>query len=256
MTPSPLPPVVASYPRTRPVLPSAQRAIYEREYEINRASDGWLYRGVHQLELWMHHKIAAERVVGSVLELGGGSLGHLPLEATAARYDVVEPVIPVVTSAANFSSVNRYFDSYDSFIACAIADELSYQKVLSVAVLEHLENLPAVVAAAALSLEEGGSFHAGIPMEGGLLWESMWRASTGVAYRLRNGISYAPLMAHEHINSAADITEVIDYFFDDVDCNRFPLRGKHVSIYAHLRAIGPHKDRSADYLAAQGILPS
>jgi hypothetical protein len=244
-----MPSVISTYPRTRPVLPDAQREVYEAEYAINRSGDGLLYRGVAKLESWMHHKISAEQVTGSILELGAGGLTHISLEPTASRYDVVEPVSEIVYSAENFPKVTRYFDSYEAFVAAAEAGDLEYRKILSVAVLEHLPNLPAVVAASALALNDDGSFHAGIPMEGGLLWESTWRMSTGVAYRLRNGFSYAPFMAHEHINSAADIEEVVGCFFSHVDRSRFPLRGKHASLYAHLRAIGPRKDLARKYLA-------
>lgn len=45
-----------------------------------------------------------------------------------------------------------------------------YDRIFSIAVLEHLENLPAVVAASARRLSRDGVFQAGIPAEGGLVW--------------------------------------------------------------------------------------
>jgi len=78
-----------------------------------------------------------------------------------------------------------------------------YDRVLSVAVLEHLGEMPAIIAASARLIRQGGVFQAGIPAEGGLLWGLAWRLTTAIAYRARTGLAYAPVMRHEHLNTAA-----------------------------------------------------
>lgn len=245
--------VLDSYPRSRPLLPQRQRDVYEREYAINRASTGLLYRGVHRLEHWMHRKIAADRPAAAILELGAGGLNHIVVEHEWDRYDIVEPVEAVPAMFPQYAQVGRHFVTYDEFVAAAAAGKLEYDKILSVAVLEHLEELPMVVAASAVTLNVGGRFHAGIPVEGGLAWETAWRCSTGVAYRLRTGVSYVPMMNHEHINSAHDIEHVVSYFFNDVGRKRFPTRLKHISLYEHLVASQPNLDRCRGYLKDNGI---
>lgn len=245
--------LLASYPRSRPPLPPKQAELYEREYEINRAGTGPLYRAVHALESWMHRKIADEHTTGAVLELGAGGLMHVPLERWCDTYDVVEPVTEIVTGSPNFRHVDRYWEWYGEYVDDACMGSLQYQKIFSVAVLEHLTDLPTVVAASAVALDPNGSFQAGIPMEGGALWELSWRCTTGIAYRLRTRASYAPLMHHEHINSAAEIVAVIGEFFADVKVSRFPLRGKHASMYAHVRAKQPRIGTAQSYLRGVGL---
>ena len=245
--------VLQRYPKDRPSLPPAQAMVYEEEYAINRASDGLLYRAVRGMESWMHRRIAAEQVVGNVLELGAGGLNHVDYETTCARYDVVEPIAEIVVNSPSYPRVDEYLGGYDEFVELALTGELTYQKILSVAVLEHLTHLPWIVAASALVLESHGSFHAGIPNEGGALWEVSWRGTTGVAYRLRNKASYVPLMRHEHVNGAEEIEAVIGYFFDDVVSAGFPLSGTHTGMYRHIRAIGPKHGVAREFLAANEV---
>lgn len=244
--------LLATYPRKRPPLPAAQAAVYEQEYAINRAGRGPLYRAVRLLESWMHRKIAKEHTAGAILELGAGGLTHLPIEKWCDQYDVVEPASKVVQASENFGRLGRYRDSYAGFVNDAFECELRYSKVFSVAVLEHLTNLPAVVAASALALTPDGSFQAGIPMEGGAMWGASWRLTTGVAYRIRTKASYSALMRHEHINNADEILDVIRGFFGDVKVSRFPLSGRHVSMYAYICARQPRTRVARSYLRRVG----
>ena len=241
--------VIKRYPKVRPELPPAQALVYEEEYRINRAGEGLLYRAVRGMESWMHRRIAAEQVVGNVLELGAGGLNHVSYETTCARYDVVEPIEEIVVNSPSFSRIDAYLGDYGVFLDNASNGELRYQKILSVAVLEHLTHLPWIVAAAALALEPYGSFHAGIPNEGGALWEMSWRGTTGVAYRIRNKASYVPLMRHEHVNGAAEIEAVVSCFFEDTASSGFPLSGRHTGMYRHIRAVGPRYDAARAFLA-------
>ena len=122
------------------------------------------------------------------LKLGAGGLTHFPIEQWCDEYDVVEPAADVVKTAEHFGEVGRYWDDYDRFVSDASSGELRYSKIFSVAVLEHLTNLPAVVAASALALTPDGSFQAGIPMEGGALWGASWRLTTGWPTASRTGL--------------------------------------------------------------------
>lgn len=201
----------------------------------------------------MHEQIAGDISGVAILELGAGGLNHIDTEVGWDRYDIVEPVEAVPAMFPQYERVGRHFVTYQQFVEAAKSGDLQYDKILSVAVLEHLEELPAVVAASAIALNPGGRFHAGIPVEGGLAWETAWRCSTGVAYRVRTGVSYVPMMNHEHINSADDIEKVVRYFFRGMDRKRFPTRLKHLSLYEHLVASRPDLDRCRRYLARNGF---
>lgn len=238
--------LLASYPRARPPLPEAYRKLYVDEYRANRGGSNPVASLVQWLEGWMHRQVAARAQPGSVLELGAGSLNHLPYE-TAEVYDVVEPFTALFEDSEHKPRVRRFHAAL-----AEVAPEDVYDRILSVAVLEHLEDLPGEIARAALQLAPGGIFQAGIPCEGGLLWGLAWRLSTGVSFRLRNKLPYKPLMRHEHINAAREIEALVRHFFERVTVRRFPLPGRHLSVYAYLHAEQPRLSLCREFLDGRG----
>jgi len=235
--------VLARYPKPRPVLPQAYQRIYEREYKMNREGGSFITGISSGLEAWMHRQVA-DAPADDVLEIGAGTLNQLQYEAPQKRYDVVEPFSALYKdSPALFKIGNVYADIAD------IPEGQTYGRITSVAVLEHLDDLPGVVARSALLLRDDGVFQAGIPSEGGFLWTLAWRTTTGVAYWLRNRLDYGVLMRHEHLNTAAEIETVVRNFFDDVVVTRFPLPFRQMSFYSYVMARRPRRDRAAPYLA-------
>jgi len=107
----------------------------------------------------MHNKVAQD-VVGrspkSTLELGAGNLNQLPYEPMSGPYDIVEPFRKLYEPSPHLERVrNVYADIAE------IPSENRYQRITSVAVLEHVENLPEMVARSAVLMDDGGSFRAG-----------------------------------------------------------------------------------------------
>lgn len=238
--------LLASFPRARSLLPAKYREVYEREYQLNRGGGSFLTRIAAALEAWMHRKVA----IGSsghacVLELGAGNLNHLVYEKSYSGYDVVEPFKALYEDRAEIEKVRHFYDSIDD-----VPLENRYQRVISIAVLEHLESLPAIVAKSACLLTEDGVFQAGIPSEGGALWGIAWRFSTGIGFWLRNRLPYGVLMRHEHVNDADEIEAVLRYFFSDVSVCRYPLTLLHLSFYSYLEARRPRLARVNEYLSS------
>jgi len=210
----------------------------------NRSGAKGLSAIVARLESWMHKTMAKCGGGERILELGAGTLNHMPYEPKAKIYDIVEPFEELWKDSPLRSQVtNNYADITD------IPPDRLYDRLLSVAVLEHLTDLPSMVARSAMLLSQSGRFQAGIPSEGGFLWGMAWRCTTGVAYRLRTGLNYGMLMRHEHVNTAAEIIAVVRYFFADVWIRRFPLPFANLSFYTVLDACGPRQDRCAAFLA-------
>jgi hypothetical protein len=182
----------------------------------------------------MHKTISHQASPGRILELGAGNLNHVPDEPNAPAYDVIEPFHDLWKTSPHRNAVSSFFDD--------IADipvDRRYDRVISVAVLEHLTDLPGIVAQAALLLDDHGRFQAGIPTEGGLLWGLAWRSTTGIAYRLRTKLDYASVMRHEHINNSDEIAAVLQHFFRQVSLRRFPTNAKHFSFYTVIDATDP-----------------
>lgn len=115
------------------------------------------------------------------------------------------------------------------------------------ATLEHICNLPEVVAQSALLLMENGVFRASIPSEGTVLWTLAWKLTTGLEFRLRYNLDYGQLMKYEHVNSAGEIEDVLECFFQETRCRVFGL-SKAFSLYRFYECRKPAKERCREYL--------
>ncbi len=237
--------ILSRYPKRRPPLPADHRRIYEREYKLNRKGGSFITSLSSRLEAWMHRHVADARA-DEVLEIGAGTLNQLHYEAPQKRYDVIEPFAALLDGSPAMNRVDTVFSDISELPAGR-----QYGRITSVAVLEHLEDLPGIVARSALMLRGDGVFQAGIPTEGGLLWTFAWRTTTGVAYWLRNRLDYGVLMRHEHVNTAVEIEAVVRNFFGDVHIARFPLPFRHLSFYSYLEARRPLRDRARAFLDAR-----
>lgn len=186
----------------------------------------------------MHRRIASRQHGREILELGAGTLNHLQYEPACLSYDAVEPFRDLWEGRSGAARVRRMYESVTE-----VPVQAKYDRVISVAVLEHLTDLPRVVADAAMRLRPDGIFHAGIPSEGGFLWGLGWRLSTAIAFRARTGLRYADIMRHEHVNTAREIISICEWLFGHVSIERFPVRLHHLSFYAVIEAHRPNIKR-------------
>jgi len=237
--------LLGSYPRERPPLSEAHLAAYVDEYKLNRSGEGLLYRLVALLESWGHKKVADPRNQGDILEIGAGTLNHVPYESGIPSYDCVEPFRELLAGSPHLGRVRCIYDDVEEIPAGQL-----YSRVISIAVLEHVRNLPTLLATSAKHLLSGGRFQAVIPTEGGFLWGVSWRLSTGIAYRIRTGLDYKSVMRHEHINDSREIIDLIGYFFSVVRISRFPFPGHHASFYTYIDASVPDDAAVSAFLGA------
>jgi hypothetical protein len=199
----------------------------------------------------MHRKLAEDVKSGarkSTLELGAGTLNQLPYEPQSHPYDIVEPFHELYQASPNLARVRNIYDDILDIPRAA-----TYERITSVAVLEHICNLPEVIAQSGLLLTEGGQFRAGIPSEGTILWRLGWKTTTALAFKRRYNLDYEVLMKHEHVNSAKEIEEVLRYFFVEVKGSVLGLT-RPFSFYQFYACAKPRRDECRDYLEAK--LPS
>jgi SAM-dependent methyltransferase len=240
----PLDAVLARFPKTRPPLPAEIAAIYARQYAENRAGGSTAASAAQRLERWMHRKVAAgAEARHATLELGAGNLNQLPFEPEGQAYDIVEPFTDLYADAPGRARVRSAYGDIGEVPA-----EARYDRIISVAVMEHIEDLPLTLARAAQRLSAGGVFKAAIPSEGGLLWGLGWRLTTGLEFRLRHGLDYGDLMAHEHVNSAVEIETLVAAMFERVRIEAFGV-GRQFSLYRYIEARGPRLDVAATWTA-------
>ena len=235
--------LLSTYPRSRPPLTPDHEKVYVDQYKLNRSGKGLMNSTARAMERWMHRQVAKPKNSGSILEIGAGSLNHVRYEVETNFYDCVEPFKELFEDSPYRHLVGNIYRHIEE-----VPRDSSYHRIISIAVLEHLVNLPRIVAYSGLLLAPRGFFQAGLPSEGGLLWGLSWRLTTGLAYRLRTGLDYKTFMRHEHVNAAPEIIEVVRYFFSTVKTKRTPLPFTHLSFYTYLEAQGPRRELCQAFL--------
>jgi SAM-dependent methyltransferase len=235
--------LLRTYPRVRPELPPAHRATYVEHYRANRAGKSGIGRIAMRLESWMHRRVAEDCHAERVLEIGAGSLNHVPYHPRARVYDAVEPFRELWEDSPNRARIGRMYGDL-----AEVPVERRYDAIVSVAVLEHLTDLPSILARSALLLGENGEFRAGFPSEGGLLWGLAWRTTTGLQYRWERGLDYSAIMRHEHVNTADEIVTLLAHFYERIALIRFPAPWRHFSFYTVAIARSPHIARCRELL--------
>ena len=233
------------FPKERTPLPPEYEAIYLKHYRNSREGNSQILGLAQRMERWMHKQVAKDVRDGAskaTLEIGAGNLNQLPYEPHSSPYDIVEPFRELFESSPQLHRVRNIYGDVSE-----IPPENRYQRITSVAVLEHVTNLPELVARSALLLTEGGSFRAGIPAEGTILWRLGWQMTTALDFRARYNLDYEVLMRYEHVNTAREIEEVLRYFFGEVKGSVFGV-AKGLSFYQFFACGKPEVARCRDYL--------
>ena len=240
--------LLARFPKTRPPLSPKMEAIYTQQYIENRSGETPAASLLAaELERWLHRQVAADvkdaATNGATLELGAGTLNQLAYEPNGGAYDIVEPFEDLYRGSPLLGGVRTtYADMAE------VPDGKTYNRITSVASLEHICDLPLVLARAARLLAPDGTLRAAIPSEGGFLWTLGWMATTGLEFRLRHGLDYGQLMAHEHVNNAREIETLVRALFEEVEVKSFGL-GRQLSLYRFIAAKRPRLDVAAAWEA-------
>ena len=234
------------YPKRRPALPPKYQRIYHDHYRENRDGKSFATKYSTRLENWMHLQVSEDVVRqghgGATLEIGAGTLNHLDYEPRTSPYDIVEPYKELFEGREQVGRIRAIYRDISE-----IPPDRRYERIISIATLEHVLDLPRVVAMAGLLMQPQGQFRAGIPSEGGLLWGLGWRLTTGVEFRIRRGLDYGVMLRHEHINTANEIEAVLAYFFARVESRALGL-GPSLSFYRSFACSGVRVERCTGFL--------
>ena len=235
------------YPKKRLELPPAYREVYDRHMLDNRTGGTTASRMSGAMESWMHRQVASlsGSKEGPVLELGAGTLNQIPYESPAPDYDIVEPYELLFRDSPWLGSVNKAYHDIRE-----IDGTLRYARITSVAVLEHVTDLPDLIARCALLLAESGVFQAAIPSEGTWLWR-LGIFYSGREFRKRFGLDYRVMMKYEHVNTASEIEEVLGHFFRKMSCRVFGLT-RGISLYRYYECRNPDRVRALEFVPEKG----
>jgi hypothetical protein len=228
-------PTVQPFPKQRPPLPPEYQALYEEHIKRNRQGAQGVVRLSSRMEAWMHRQVAKYPAAspGRVLEIGAGTLNHVPYERSCSAYDVVEPFADLYADSPHRGRVRTIFADVSEVPA-----ERRYEKILSIAVFEHICDLPLLLEQAVARLSPGGELVAAVPSEGTILWTLGWKLTTGLEFRLRHRLDYAVIMRHEHVNTSAEIEAELRRTFSEVDDSSLGLSPRF-SFYRCFRCRSP-----------------
>jgi hypothetical protein len=243
------PSILSSYPKARLELPDAYRAIYKQHYLANRSGAYVTTSVSNKMEGWMHRRVASDLTSNSkvsTLEIGAGTLNQLPFEPPVGPYDIVEPFEVLYESAPGYERLRHVFSDI-----IQARDSGPYDRITSIAAFEHITDLPVVVAQAALLLKPEGSLRVAIPNEGTVLWR-LGTLISGYEFKKRYGLEYELLMRYEHINSAAEVEDVLCFFFNRVSCRVFGLC-KSLAFYRFYECRGARLDTAREHLTKRDI---
>ena len=235
----------SGFPKIRPTLPPEYQKIYLQHIQENRHGESPASRLSTTLEGWMHRRIARDvrdsnRSL-STLEIGAGTLNHLRYEPHNTAYDIVEPADYQFAGSPFLSRVRTIYNDIEEV-------ETRYDRIISIASFEHICNLPEVVASCGLLLKPGGQLRAAIPTEGGPLWRLGWKLTTGREFQRRYGLDYEVIMRAEHVNTWREVADVLNYFFQLVECSYLGL-SRALSVYQVYICRNPDSTRCSDYAA-------
>lgn len=230
--------ILNKFPKKRIPLQDDFKVIYEEIYKNNRDGLGIGNKISQILESWQHKIIERRSKLFSPknsLEIGAGNFNHLKYLNSIDNYEAVEP--------------NTWFYKDKQFkkdiIIYKYLDDIpknkSYQRIFSINVLEHIEDLPSMVHSSYNMLEKGGLFQAAIPCEGELSWFLGWRFGTGIPFYFKYKKDWGKMIKHEHVNTLEEIKHIIHYYFGNTKIIRstlpFFLKTKHSSFYAYIESI-------------------
>ena len=184
------------FPKKRIELPEEFKKIYASHYKKNRGGKTIATSLSQKMENWLHKKVAADCKSGenkSTLEIGAGTLNQLSFESNTP-YDIIEPFKELFVNSLDLKKVNAIYSDIDE-----VDEKNKYDRIISIATFEHVEDLPKVVAKTCLLLKEGGTLRISIPNEGTFLWILSWKLTTGLEYKLKYGLDYSILMKSARI---------------------------------------------------------
>lgn len=219
-------------------LPPKYQKIYQQVYKDYASSKGILRTLTHFIESWYHKKVGQVLANDNprILEIGCGSLNHVKYENHFSLYDVVEPQLYLLENANPIDQAlinNRFLDLN------SLSRNTQYDKIISIACLEHILNLEDHIHHIKIRLSPGGKFAAAIPAEGEFMWWLSWRLSTGIAFWLKYKLDYGVIMRYEHVNTAKKIERLLRSSFRDVKQRSFPFCLKHFRIYLFFECSNP-----------------
>ena len=217
------------WPKTRSELTPEQVAVMDDWYnnflgDVLPGKFGWIDR--------FNHTYAARsaRVGGRTLEIGPGNGSHISFEKIENLDEYVALELreslshQISGSHANLRVVVGDCQKHLDF-----ADD-TFERVLAIHVLEHLDNLPAALDEIERVLKPSGVLSVVIPCEGGFGYAVGRRATVQRTFERRYKLPYEWMIRYDHVNSAREVLAELKMRFVTEDATFFPMRVPSVDL--------------------------
>ena len=220
--------ILKRFPKKRIVLNQEYLKIYNDHYKSNRGGQGFANKIAQKMESWMHKKVS-KKSGENILELGAGNLNHVKYENSFINYDIVEPFKKLYKNNNELPKIRKEFSSIFD-----VKDK--YDKIVSIATLEHLLNLPEEIIYCKHLLKKNGILQIAVPCEGELAFKLGWLFTTAISFKLKYNLDYSKMIEYEHVNSLNEILIILQNNFRIIDFSRSPfiLPIKNLSFYAYI----------------------
>lgn len=229
--------LIKKYPKKRGILPEPLKKMFDSFYLSNREN---LF--LQLVRRWLHSIMNDKEKEFVTLEIGAGTLNHLKYEKTDI-YDIIEPKKFLYSNSDNIKLINKTFDNIDH------CKNRYYDRIISIAVLEHLIDLPRYLYESSKKMKENSYQQHSIPCEGYPMWNITWFLISGISFRLKFGYSFKYIQKHEHVNNFDEILALIKFFYKDVKVKfSYPLYNKYLSLYSNIKFSNPNKENIQKYL--------
>ena len=220
--------ILKKYPKKRIILDQEYLKVYNEHYKNNRGGQGFANKIAQKMESWMH-KIVSKKEGEDILELGAGNLNHIKYEKSFKNYDIVEPFKELYKNETHLNKVRKEFVSIFEV-------KNSYDKIISIATLEHLENLPKEIIYCKNLLKKRGILQVAVPCEGEIAFKLGWLITTAIAFKIKYNLDYSKMIKYEHVNTLNEILIILKNNFKIKKFSRSPfiLPIKNFSFYAYI----------------------
>lgn len=229
-----------NYPKKRRPLSRNLKKIFNKHYLNNRQNflsqllETWLHKSIKQIN---NKKI-------KTIEIGAGTLNHLKYENLKNNtYDIIEPKKFLFKNSNSLKKINKIYKTIED------CKNNYYDRIISCAVLEHLEDLPHYLVASSFKMKKSSFQSHSIPCEGYPMWDYSWTLLSGFLFRIKTGHSFKEVQKHEHLNNFDEILSLIKFFYKKVTIKySYPFYNKYMSFYSNITFSSPNKKNIKNYL--------
>ena len=181
---------------------------------------GYVLKHTHSL---IERPFGPDDHFGTVLEIGAGTLAHLPF--VRHRFDryIASDHDPRVMEVAAKRAIPARVELQQLTAGRLPFDNDSIDRIIATHVLEHVPAPQEALAEWVRVLRPGGVLSIILPCDPGLLWR-FGRMFGPRSRAIAAGLPYDYYMAREHINSIHNLATILDYHFPESQVSWWPSR--------------------------------